>query len=285
MKTSKRRKIIAATVPAIFVFALLSLFFSRTISRLSMDFYYSFTEGARATVYNVGKISSLMRQSRMELAERLVKEQNRVDELSLQLKQLEKIDRERRDLREFLDLPPPPEYRPVYAQILVRDPLSWYKRLTINKGSEDGIAAGNIVLSRKRDTNTTASRLAVIGRITSVSRHSAVLSTITAREIKLSVYLPESGVAGILNGGGRRAEGFFGLIRYLPRDVPYKSGEKVVTSGMGSKLPPGLLVGFLAGNGESAELRLIDKLYAEATFTPIADFDKINVLLVLVPEQ
>jgi len=173
-------------------------------------------------------------------------------------------------------------YKCVFAELVLRDPAFWEERFTINKGSEDGIREGAIVLAA--DSLNDRERLAVIGRIKSAKEHNCVVSTLASKECQLSVVLPQSKAAGLTNGGNRSDGGLTIEVMYLPRDMKYTAGEPVYTSGLTPYTPPALLVGTLAGSGK-AKVRIHDNLYLDGAIKPAADVEKVRFVMIMVKSE
>jgi len=104
-------------------------------------------------------------------------------------------------------------------------------KFIINKGARAGIKEGNLVVLEG----------ILLGEITEVLNRSSSATLATNPFFKASVITEETRVQGVLSGD-------FGTIlkmeKILPNENP-KPGEKVVTSGLDSKFPKGVLVGFI----------------------------------------
>ena len=113
--------------------------------------------------------------------------------------------KENHALRKLLGLKVNPYYNYIFAEIIYRDPIEWFNRFTVNKGTDDGIEDGAIVLARVRVKNNNFSKdyFAVAGRVGSTSKHTAIINTIINDECDLSVLVPENGATGVLVGGGK----------------------------------------------------------------------------------
>lgn len=171
------------------------------------------------------------KRGRREL-ERLEKENAA---LQTRLHRQQVFRRQNEDLRKLLNLEQPPVWDKTYASVIVRDPLTWEQKFRIGKGSEEGVVPGAAVLEKHY----------VIGRIVSVSAHTATVATLADRECRISVRLEKSGGVGILEGrAGERRDGKpVCVITYLPRDAQYVAGDRVLTSGMSRVVPAGLPLG------------------------------------------
>lgn len=110
--------------------------------------------------------------------------------------------------------------------------------LRADKGSLDGVAVGAVV--------TVPAGL--VGRVTSVSPHTAEVTLITDPSVRVSCEIG-SGASGILSGGG---DGFL-LLRHLIGADGIRLPAEVVTSGRGGVFPRGIRVGVLQRVGRDAQ--------------------------------
>jgi rod shape-determining protein MreC len=103
--------------------------------------------------------------------------------------------------------------------------------ITINKGSDDGVAPGMAVISEK----------GIVGKVKTVSRHfSVVISVLNVNEqvsslIKSANYLSTTQWDGI--------DPQFVDLKYVPRHVKLRLNDTIVTSGYNAVFPEGILVG------------------------------------------
>jgi rod shape-determining protein MreC len=103
--------------------------------------------------------------------------------------------------------------------------------ITINKGSDDGVAPCMAVISEK----------GIVGKVKTVSRHfSVVISVLNVNEqvsslIKSANYLSTTQWDGI--------DPQFVDLKYVPRHVKLRLNDTIVTSGYNAVFPEGILVG------------------------------------------
>lgn len=103
--------------------------------------------------------------------------------------------------------------------------------ITINKGSDDGVAPGMAVISGK----------GIVGKVKTVSRHfSVVISVLNVNEqvsslIKSANYLSTTQWDGV--------DPRFVDLKYVPRHVKLRLNDTIVTSGYNAVFPEGILVG------------------------------------------
>ena len=130
----------------------------------------------------------------------------------------------------------------------------------VDRGSLDGVREGAVVIAPE----------GLVGRVTAVSPHTADVTRITDRSIKVSCIveagLPER-VVGILAGGGDDRL----VLRHLTGEGDLPPRSRVVTSGLGGVFPKGIEVGVLLGIRTDA-----DGLSREGEVQPSVDFPELE---------
>lgn len=106
--------------------------------------------------------------------------------------------------------------------------------ITINRGRKDGIAPDMGVVSER----------GVVGIVSTVSDHFAVVLPLLNPKFRLSCKVLGSAYFGSLTWNGRSSR--FANLEELPRHVEFKKGDKIVTSGYSAVFPSGLIVGTVA---------------------------------------
>ena len=173
----------------------------------------------------VGSYTDLrgVRQENAALREQLDEVTQQRNELAEKASQFDKLQAE-------LGLPPRPPYKTVAANVISRDVSVWFKRLTIDRGTLDGVSRNMPV----------ATATGIIGRVISVGPNYAQVQVITDVNAGVGVMLQGSRTAGELKGLGTspRCE-----LRNIPSSEEVPVGESVVTTGLDRIYPKGLMVG------------------------------------------
>ena len=99
--------------------------------------------------------------------------------LELKLKGMEDVRRENTRLREVTRYNVPAEYLSVVARVATRDSSSWWQRIVIRKGRNDGIRPGAPVVFG--DT--------VVGRVTAVHLTTSEVDLVTSPGFRCTAYL------------------------------------------------------------------------------------------------
>ncbi|MGN1011503.1 MAG: rod shape-determining protein MreC [Clostridia bacterium] len=199
--------------------------------------------------------------------------QAEIDELNQQLAELKTnsqissdVEAENEKLRELLDLKNSYQtgWETVAAEVIGREADNWYEKLTINKGSKDGITENMAVVDQN----------GLVGKIVNVTEKTSEVQMMIDSGASLGGMLQKSSIEGVLQGIG----GGKGLITMtkLPYNADIQLNDVVVTSGTGGVFPAGLLVGTVVKVNTSS-----DGLSKEAIIEPYCDFDDIQFVLVI----
>ena len=256
----------------------------RALFRVASDFYHPYLDiPVQTEKYLADK--SLLIQSKNTLVATIVRLRNE----NRRLKAENELSRNLRDenigLRRLMRLSTAVRGEIIFADIVVRDPLSWNERFTVDKGSENGVVPGTLVLTADRKNG----KVAVVGRVVEVSKHSAAIVTIICPRnslSRLSVKLPESGVTGIIEGAIRKMGKTYARLIWLPKNHSYRIGEEVVSYGAGGFSIPSIHIGQLAdfdGTGKAAMLK--NRLYKEAYIKPSADIESLKTVMLVVGKK
>jgi len=163
------------------------------------------------------------------------------------------LEEENANFRRLLQAPLPPSWQFIPANVLG---LSRY--LTVDKGEEDGVKVGNVVISEN----------ILVGKIFSVTPKTAKVVLPQDSEAKIPA-ATQNGVRGILTGQ-------FGTKIFLENVLQKETlndGDRVET--MGEDYPQGLLIGKVT--------RVIfdeREPYKKAEITPLLDYNKLTTVFI-----
>ena len=179
---------------------------------------------------------------------------------------LRDVEHEVNRLRHALNYRERSLFRLVPAEIISRDSSTWWRTVTINRGTEDGLAPEMPVLTDE----------GLVGRTTTVSENISVVLLISDENCKVAVTVEGTREQGIATGE-RVSEGLTPLLDldYLSKQAQLKPGQKVYTSGVGGVFPSGLFVGTV----KSFQVRALD---SEAKLTPAEDLNKLEDVFVVI---
>ena len=174
-------------------------------------------------------------------------------------------------LHDLLDLKKHRWPQGVAAHIVSRQPLRWFKDLSIDQGSRLGISIDDAVISRN------GGQEALLGRIVEVhpevSRVMLVQDPLSAVPASVA---GEKNEDGVVEGTGSHLM----IMKYLSRDSRAKIGDLVLTSGLGGVFPPGLALGRVESIGPDDR-----QLFLEAKIRPIEASGDTRMVMVLVHPQ
>lgn len=120
------------------------------------------------------------------------------------------------------------------AKVTARSSTNWASTLTLSKGSDQGVEAGDCVVDEAGS---------LVGIIDEVGSNYSVMITVVDANLEMGGILARTDSAAILEGDFTlMAEGKLKLT-YLPENTELITGDLVLTSGKGGTYPSGLVVG------------------------------------------
>ena len=197
------------------------------------------------------------------LQARIAELEARVSQLEAQLVDYEQLKVDNRVLASLLDYArQAPEYRYVTADVIGRDQSPFLQFIILNRGSNDGLSADMPVVTDR----------GLIGQIAEVTGAAAKVLLITDPTSAVNARIQSSRAEGVVVGqpaGDLR-------MQFIALDAELQPGDLVVTSGIGGRFPPNLLIGQVA----SVRKRTQD-VFQEAEIQTQNDFSEIETVLVL----
>jgi rod shape-determining protein MreC len=194
--------------------------------------------------------------------------------LEIKLKGMEDIRRENTRLREVTRYNVPADYLSVVARVATRDSSSWWQRIVIRKGRNDGIRPGAPVVFG--DT--------VVGRVTAVHLTTSEVDLVTSPGFRCTAYLEGDDQSRIvlINGVAANSLGTAkARVSVIPYDylLPAGTPARVTTTGMGGVFPSGLTLGYLDGGAYATQVGN----FKESLLVPSRDLYNLQEVSVLVP--
>jgi len=199
----------------------------------------------------IGSVSTSVWQKPVEKA-RLQELESQVERLKCQLDAEENRNRESLNkLREVcvnLEVPAEssPAFRLVPAKVVAVEPTDWFRYLTINKGSKDGVNVDMPVITRS-DLAGDVKYLtgAVVGKVVEVQARSARVQLITDGLSVVAVTIGSQGDLALLKGQPEIEKCAIDAIPSTTHDM-LKKGDSVVVDERSSIFPPQMLVGTIS---------------------------------------
>lgn len=155
-----------------------------------------------------------------------------------------------------------PDSNYVAAMVIGRDTNPFMRYILIDQGSDSGLRHGMPVLTAQ----------GLVGRIDAVTASAARVQLITDPSSAVNVRLPDSEADGMLVGS---VTGDITL-DMIPQEAELRSGELILTSGLGGTYPSNILVGQVA-----SVRKLETALYQSASVQPVVDFANLRAVLVV----
>jgi rod shape-determining protein MreC len=154
----------------------------------------------------------------------------------------------------------------VAARVIDRENAYVFKTILVDKGTSDGLRVGLPVISAE----------GVVGRIVDSSWNVSRVLLITDYNSNTSAFVQGSRVQGILQGGG----GTNCSLKYVERSEEVRTGETVVTSGLGGVFPKGLILGTVSGVDRRGS-----GLFLNIDVLPAVHFSRLEEVLAVTPDK
>jgi rod shape-determining protein MreC len=195
--------------------------------------------------------------------------------LELRIHSMDDIRRENTRLRENARYSSNSEFLTVVARVISRDSSSWWQKIIIRKGRNDGIRPGSPVVFSDR----------VIGRVSAVHLNISEVDLVTSPSFRCTAFLIGDEKRRIVYVRGDAANSLSpnkAKVTAIPIDYNPPTGQpiKVLTTGLGGVFPSGLILGEVDG----AIRMSTDDNYKVADLNPAKDLNMIEEVSVLVPQ-
>ena len=190
------------------------------------------------------------------------------EELRNEVVGLREAEAENERLREMLDFTSQPsyprDYKHVTARVIGRSASAWNATITINAGSDDGIAMGQSVVNGQ----------GLVGQVSAVATNSAQVLLIIDNTSHVEAKLQQGSATGTVIGG------INGLLEmdFVDKDARAEENDVVVTSGTGQLFVKGIPIG-VVGEVSNQEIEYFKRI----SITPFVDFNKLEEVMVLIP--
>lgn len=193
------------------------------------------------------------------------------DRLKAQSVALSDLEAENSRLTELLDLRGRFSGRGIAARVTAYPPMSPYRILTLDKGSDDGV--------KRRAAVVAANGL--VGQISRVFPTSSQVLLIIDPTSAVDGRLETTGARGLVVGKalklGLKRDLYVSAFDYLSQSTAVEEGAKVVTSGMDGVYPAGVAIGTVHAQSKKKKY----DIFQQAEVIPSVDFFKLSEVLVL----
>ncbi|HLF00397.1 MAG TPA: rod shape-determining protein MreC [Anaerolineales bacterium] len=198
-----------------------------------------------------------------ELRRRNAELEAQVAQLTDENSRLQEIEAQYRVVSALLDYARAnPEQSYLAADVVGRDESLFLRYVLLNKGTNDGVTRDMPVVTEQ----------GLVGVITEATANASKVLLITDASSAANVRLQESRAEGVVIG---QESGELRLL-FIPLDVEMKSGDRIITSGLGGTYPPGLVVGTVA-----SVRRRTNDVSQEADVRSAIDFNQLETVLII----
>jgi rod shape-determining protein MreC len=152
----------------------------------------------------------------------------------------------------------------VPARVIGRSADNWSSIVIIDKGSYNGIRRGFVAINY----------LGLVGRVIEVGDTASKIMLINDPSLGVSSVVQRSRQEGLVSGTLGRSL----IMKYLPKDADIQPSDTIVTSGLTSAYPKGLLIGTVVSIGEE-----FSGLSRYAIIMPAVNLSSIEEVLIIIP--
>jgi rod shape-determining protein MreC len=196
-------------------------------------------------------------------------QQYKINELVFheQALKLDIVQRENNRLRALLASPLRGDAKKMVAEILSVDSDPYTQQVVINRGANDSVYEGQAVIDDE----------GIVGQILHVGTTSSRVLLITDITHAVPVRISRNGLRLIATGSGvidRLTH------NYVPHSSDIRTGDLLVTSGLGSKFPEGYPVAKVTGVIQDES-----RAFSQIKSQPLAKIDRLRYVLLLWPEH
>lgn len=192
----------------------------------------------------------------------------RVEALQTELAGRDEQASENERLHKLLAVKLPPEAEPrTVARVIGRNPDNWHQRILLDKGSASGLSGNGVVFNQH----------GLIGHVITLSPHTSLAALLTDPASAVPVLNTRTRSSGVVVGQGDS----WPVLRYMEQPEKWKVGDRLITSGLGSLYPKGLLVGRIV-RLKNPENTLFPELRVETT-VPLDRLEEVLAMPAGVP--
>ena len=169
-------------------------------------------------------------------------------------------------LRNLIDFQKNISERVIAAEVVGKDPSTWFKTVIIDKGEADGLSKGlPVVISQ-----------GIVGQVIEVSNHYSKVMLIIDSNSAVDSLVQRTRARGVIKGASTDQC----RLDYVLRKNDVRIGDTIVSSGLDGVYPKGLRIGHVS--------RVIEHdadIFHEVIISPFVDFEKLEEVLVILEVQ
>ncbi len=150
----------------------------------------------------------------------------RILELEQNVAELEQQNRQFKKLLDYVETQP---VKTITSPVIARSRDRWWDRVTLGKGSEDGVKPGYIVTGIG----------GLVGRVTHVTPHTSKVLLISDSTSRVGAILSRNRQFGYIRGKSSSTV----VMQFFHQVAGIKPGDEIATSSLSKLYPPGLAIG------------------------------------------
>jgi rod shape-determining protein MreC len=242
----------------------------QTVARLKLAIGSLFLPlfGLASSTHEVVEKTSDSVTPRSELIKENATLQKENQQLRFQVMQAEETTRENARLRQLYGWQQKTTWKLKLANVIVRDPANWWRTVQIDLGSRDGLRTNLPVLTTE----------GLVGRVSSVSLTRSQVVLVGDHDCRVGAMVEDDARDTGVIGASGPFDGSLVDLSYLPKNANLKSGQNVITSGLGNVFPKGIPV------GKIVDARPVEYgLYVEARVKLAANLSALEEVWVMFP--
>lgn len=186
----------------------------------------------------------------------------RVSELERRLASSLEFERENQRLKALLHVAATNHVEGIAARVIGGDSSGWVRGIMVDQGTSSGVREGMPVIHSQ----------GVVGQVVSVGSNSSRVLLVSDHASGVDVLHENSRARGVVEGAGEQ----ICELKFITKDVQAREGDAIITSGMDTVYPKGILVGRISGVGQST-----NSLFQTIEVKPAVDFSKLEEVLIV----
>jgi rod shape-determining protein MreC len=207
----------------------------------------------------------------VQTVEELVLENQRlrveVERLTRDSARAPELQRENDELRELLGLKRGgAAFQWADAQVIGYDATNLVRSAVIDRGGRDGLVDGMTVMTPR----------GLVGKVVKLGPAAARVLLVTDPGSSVNAMVQRSRAKGVIYGQRGAAGSSQLVLRYVPQGEEMKTGDRVITSGLGGIFPEGIAIGQVTQVRQQGT-----DMFQEATVEPYVDFARLESVFVI----
>lgn len=184
-------------------------------------------------------VSPFQSEAQITLEDRLTNA--RILELEQRLTESEQQNKQLKELLDYSSTETNTNITNITAPLISRGRDLWWNRITLGKGSQDGIKPNFVVLGIG----------GLVGRVTQVTPHTSKVLLISDDTSRVGAMMSRTRQFGYIQGGKSSTV----MMRFFNEVVDIKPGDQIVTSTLSKLYPPGLPIGKVKSQKQNKNTR------------------------------